>query len=81
MVALFCAITYGCIWFNCHNRLGIRRDVVDDSIYCTSCNHALVLHSAVGCLGENFQCTCVKSRDEVLNLKSDDHESREAVEA
>jgi hypothetical protein len=39
------------------------------------------LHSAVGCLGENFQCTCVKSRDEVLNLKADDQESREAVEA
>jgi hypothetical protein len=50
-------------------------------MYCSSCNHALVLHSAVGCLGENFQCTCVRSRDEVLNLKNDEHETRETVEA
>ena len=30
--------------------------------------------------GENFECSCVRSRDEVLSLKNEDHESRETVQ-
>ncbi len=67
--------------FESHERLGMLRNTVDDSIYCTSCNHALVLHSAVGCLGENFQCSCVRSRDEVISKKREEPATREAVEA
>jgi hypothetical protein len=67
--------------FKYHDRLGMVFHAVDDSIYCTSCNHALVLHSAVGCLGENFQCACVRSRDEVMGLKAEEHDKQEAVQA
>jgi hypothetical protein len=67
--------------FKYHDGLGMVPHAVDDSIYCTSCNHALVLHSAVGCLGENFQCTCVRSRDDVMGLKDEEHDRQEAVQA
>jgi hypothetical protein len=54
---------------------------MDEYTNCPACNHVINVHAAVGCLGANFQCSCVCNRDEVYRMISDGAASPIAVPA
>jgi len=46
---------------------------------CPSCHHTASLHYPDGCHGKNFQCDCMRSRDELYGVSPRGETARDQV--